>query len=222
MRRQAEGALEGPGEVIPAELGGLGKMPRRDLLVDVLLNELGHLFPLPAGKAAPKALGFQATALKPYELVNQHGAERLGIGRRPLILDLRFQLERGLPDVVVEKEQPRSELDLREPQLRVGERGVGIDLEERAAREHPRILPAVKPVAGGNEAQPATELALGRALEAFHDGLTIFTLGALTCNQHVVGRLHATFEPVETRDFDDVSFDPIPRGVLSTHDIGWV
>jgi len=132
---------------------------------------------------------------------------------------LRLELERGLPDVVVEEEQPRRECDFGESQIRIGKRSLRIDVDKRAAREHPRILPAVKAMAGGNEAQLAAELALRRALETLHHGFAILALGALGGDEHVVGRLHPVFEAVETCDFDGVGADAIPHGAPSAHDV---
>ena len=170
----------------------------------------------------PRKFGvLRAAALEPRELVDQHGSERLGVGGGAGVLHLRLELESGFPDVVVGEEQPRREFDLGELEVGVRERSLRIDVEKGAAREHARILPAVKAVVGGNEAQLAAEFALRRTLEAFHDGFAVFALGPLGCDQHVIGRLDAIFEAVETCDFDGVGPDPVPRGTPSTHDIRW-
>jgi hypothetical protein len=63
--------------------------------------------------------------------VRQHDAERFGILRlhRAAILDERLELESGLPEIAIVKEQARLELDLTEPQRRIGERSARIDVE---------------------------------------------------------------------------------------------
>jgi hypothetical protein len=59
---------------------------------------------------------------------------------RARILDLRLELESGLPEIAIVKEQARLELDLAEPQRGIGERPARIDVEIGCTRQQRCLL----------------------------------------------------------------------------------
>src|SRR6185437_15335285 len=81
-----------------------------------------------------------------HELVRQGDAERVHIDAlgSAWMLELRLELQHGRPNVAVEEEQSRPEVDFGEAEL--GEqRAARVDVEERAAQQAARFLPAVEP-----------------------------------------------------------------------------
>src|SRR4030088_3755722 len=92
---------------------------------------------------------------------------------RARVLDQRLELESGLPEIAIVKEQARLELDLVEPQRRIGERPARIDVEIGCAGQRTRGLPPAEVMAGRNEGQLLREIAQGRPRQAFDKALTV-------------------------------------------------
>src|SRR5882757_1665303 len=117
--RQAEGMLERPGEMVGTEPCQLGEGRERDVVGDTLLDIGRHALLLPGRKAATTdRLAERSATVDLNELVRQRDAERFGVlpVHRARVLDLRLELESGLQEIAIVKEQARLELDLVEPQ----------------------------------------------------------------------------------------------------------
>src|SRR5882672_1086842 len=161
---------ERPGEMVRAQPRQFGEGGERDIVGDTLLDILRHPLLLPARKAATTDLPAESCAtVDANEFVCQHDAERLGVlpGHRVRVLDLRLELERGLPENAIEKEQARLELDLAEPQRGIGERLAGIDVKMGYTRQRARSLPSAEVMPGRDEGQLVREIAEGRPGQAF-------------------------------------------------------
>src|SRR6266404_1735538 len=189
VRRQAEGMLERPGEMVGTEPRQLGEGRERDVVRETLLDIGRHALLLPRRKASPTdgpaESGITADA---SQLVRQHDAERFGVLRVHRVrVDLRLELERDLPEIAIVKEQARLELDLAEPQLGIGERPARIDVEIGCTRQRARLLPSAKVIPGRYEGQFLREIAQGRPGQAFNKGLTVVALRELCSNEQVVG-----------------------------------
>src|ERR1700738_5260434 len=116
--RHAEGALERPGKMVRAQPHEFGKGRERDLGGDMLIDKGGDPLLLPTRKAAttdrPARCSFAVDA---NEFVRQHDAERFGVLplHRAGVVDQRLELESGLPETAIVKEQARLEFNLAEP-----------------------------------------------------------------------------------------------------------
>src|ERR1700704_5708857 len=75
---------------------------------------------------------------------------------RARVLDQRFELESGPPETAIVKEQARLELDLAEPQRRIGERPPRVDVEICCTRQRARFLRSAEVMPGRNEGQVGT------------------------------------------------------------------
>src|ERR1700758_2960133 len=123
MRGHAERTLERAGEMIRTEARQLGQGRKRNIVGDMLLDVGGHSLLLPRRKAATtdRLVEFRVT-VDANELMRQHDAERFGVlpmhGVR--VLDHRLELESGLPEIAIVKEQARLEFDLLKPQRGIG------------------------------------------------------------------------------------------------------
>src|SRR5712664_2173629 len=167
----------------------LGEGRERDVVGHTLLDIGGHPLFLPGRKAATiDRLTECSAAVDANELVRQHDAERLGVlPGRARVIDLRLELESGLPEIAIVKEQARLELDLAEPQRGIDERPARIDVEIGCARQRARFLPSAKSMPGRYEGQLAREIAQGRPWQVLDKGLTVVTLRELCSNEQVVG-----------------------------------
>src|ERR1700751_2922109 len=136
--------------------------PKRNVVGDVLLDLGDHPLLLPGRKAATtdRLVEFRIT-VDANELIRQHDAQRFGVlpMHRVLVLDHRLELESGLPEIAIVKEQPWLEFDLLKPQRGIGERPSRIDVEVGCARQYARHLPSAEVVPGGNESQLVREIA---------------------------------------------------------------
>ena len=191
VRRQAEGLLERPHEMKGAQPHDVGQRGQRNVVREVLLDVLRNLLLLPAGEPASNVLPFGSGAVvETQQLVHHHDAERLGILALidTRILGLRLELGGCLPQVLVEEEQTRLELPFGKTQLGVDQWAAWIDVEVGDARQHPRLLPAEKPVAGGNEAQLPAEIVQGRRRQTFDQCLAVIPLRAFGHDQQMMGR----------------------------------
>jgi hypothetical protein len=98
-RRQAEGLLERPTEIVRAQTDQLGKPGERYLLAKVLIDIGGDDALLPS-RETPSHRSFPAPnpGIEPHQLVRQDDAESLKIGSagRGRTLDQPRQLERRL------------------------------------------------------------------------------------------------------------------------------
>src|SRR6267378_128864 len=165
VRRHAEGTLERAGEMVRAQPRQFGEGGERDVVGDMLLDIGGHPLLLPGRKAATTdRLAERSATVDANELVRQRDAERFGVlpVHRARVLDLRLELESGLPEIAIVKEQARLELDLAEPQRGIGERPARIDAKMGYTRQHARSLPSVEVMPGRDEGQLVREVAQGR------------------------------------------------------------
>src|SRR6266436_2517591 len=197
VRRHAEGTLERAGEMVRAQPRQFGEGGERDVVGDMLLDIGGHPLLLPGRKAATTdRLAERSATVDANELVRQRDAERFGVlpVHRARVLDLRLELESGLPEIAIVKEQARLELDLAEPQRGIGEGPARIDVEIRCARQRARSLPSAEVMPGRYEGQLAREIAQGRPGQAFNKGLTVVALRELRSNEQVVGSPESIFE----------------------------
>src|SRR5882724_2571447 len=205
VRRHAEGMLERPGEMVGTELRQLGEGRERDVVGDTLLDIRRHLVLLPGRKAATTDWPADcAVTIEANELMRQHDAEGFGVLRlhRARILDQRLQLESGLPEISIVKEQARLELDLDEPQRGIGERPARIDVEIGCTRQRARSLPSAEVMPGRNEGQLVSEIAQGRPGQAFNKGLTIVALRELCSDEQMAASLESIFERRVLHDLD--------------------
>src|ERR1700752_3515102 len=101
------------------------------------------------------------------------------------VLDHRLELESGLPEIAIVKEQARLEFDLVKPQRGIGERPARIDVEVGCTRQYARPLPSAEVVPGGNESQLVREIAQGRPRQAFNKGFPVIALGDFCRNEQV-------------------------------------
>src|SRR6202012_2240981 len=99
------------------------------------------------------------------------------------VLDHRLELESGLPEIVIVKEQARLEFDLLKPPRGIGERPARINFEGGWTRPCAGSLPSAEVVPGGNESQFVREIAQGRPRQAFNKGLTVVALGNFCRNE---------------------------------------
>src|SRR3979411_616830 len=172
--------------MVRAQSRQLGEVRERNVVGDTFLYILRHSFLLPARKTAaadrPAACSVTVDA---NEFVRQHDAKRLSVlpVHRARIIDLRLELESGLPEIAIVKEQARLELDLAEPERGIGERTARIDVEIGCTPRRARALGSVEIVPGRNEGQRLREIAQGRPRQAFDKGLTVVALPALRGNE---------------------------------------
>src|SRR3979490_2515438 len=113
---------------------------------------------------------------------------------RARVLDQRFEMESGPPKTAIVKEQAGLELDLAEPQRRIGERPARIDVEPGCARQRARSVPSAEVMPGRNEGQLVREIAQGRAGQAFIKGLTVVALREFRSNEQMAGSRESIFE----------------------------
>src|SRR5882757_5049713 len=183
--------------MVRAQLRQLGKGRKRDVVGDVLLDIGGHPLLLPGRKAATTdRLAERSATVYANELVRQRDAERFGVlpVHRARVLDLRLELESGLPEVAIVKEQARLELDLAEPQRGIGERSARIDIEKGYTRQHARSRPCAEFMPGRNEAQLVREIPQGRPGQAFNKRLAVVALPALYNNEQMAGSSESIFQ----------------------------
>ena len=76
------------------------------------------------------------------------------------MFQLRLELQGGCPKIRIEKEQPWPEVDLSKAQFGQ-QRTPRVDIEEGAAQQAARFLPAIEPVARRNESHLPIPLATG-------------------------------------------------------------
>src|SRR5215469_8157634 len=128
------------------------------------VDVLGQFLLLPGGQpSAQLRVGDRTAVIHANELVRQGDAERVHIDAlgSAWMLELRLELQRGRPNVAVEEEQSWTEIDVGEAEL--GEqRAARVDVEERAAQQAARLLPAVEAVASRHERHLAIPLAAAR------------------------------------------------------------
>src|SRR5258705_10354187 len=119
VRRYAKGALERAAEMVRAQPYQLGHGRERDVVGDMLLDIGRHTLLLPMREAAtadgPAAC---CVTVDPYEFVRQRDTERFGVlpGHRARGFDQRLELEGGIPERTIVKEQARLEPELPQPQ----------------------------------------------------------------------------------------------------------
>src|SRR5215469_15744063 len=132
------------------------------------VDVLGQFLLLPGGQpSAQLRVGDRTAVIHANELVRQGDAERVHIDAlgSAWMLELRLELQRGRPNVAVEEEQSGPEVDLGKAEL--GEqRAGGIYIDERAAQQAARFLPAVEAAARRDERHLAIPLAAARPRQA--------------------------------------------------------
>src|SRR5712691_10232479 len=122
--RHSEGLLERPAKMVRAQSRQFGEGRERDVVGDMLLDIGGHPLLLPARKAAATGTPAECSVtIDTNEFMRQRDAKHFAIlpGHRVRVLNQRLQLESGLPEIAIEKEQSRLEFDLLEPQRGIGE-----------------------------------------------------------------------------------------------------
>src|ERR1700682_496944 len=185
--------------MVRAQPRQLGEGSERDVVGNMLLDIGGHALLLPARKAAtadrPAACSATVDA---NEFVRQHHSERFGVlpGHRARVLDLRLDLESGLPEIAIVKEQARLELDLAEPQRGIGERPAWIDVEISRTRQRARSLRSVEIMSSRNEGQLVRKIAQGRPGQPFNKGLSVVALRELGHNEQLAGSAESIFERI--------------------------
>src|SRR5206468_7082283 len=125
------------------------------------------------------------------------------------------------PQVLVEEEKTRLELDFGKTQLGVDQRPTRIDIEISDPRQHPWLLPAEKPMAGRNEAQFAAEVPQGRRRQTFDQRFPVIARGAFTHDQQVMRRPDSVFERLVPDDLNGVRPDSVPCRDVTTCDVRW-
>src|SRR6266853_1111955 len=224
VRRHAEGMLERPGEMVGTEPRQLGEGRERDVVGDTLLDIRRHPVLLPGRKAATTDRpAVSSLTVDANELMRQHDAKGFGVLRlhRARILDQRLQLESGLPEISIVKEQARLELDLDEPQRGIGERPARIDVEIGCTRQRARSLPSAKVMPGRNEGQLVSEIAQGRPGQAFNKGLTIVALRELCSNEQMAASLESIFERRVPRDLNRFHVQARPGLGMASDYLRW-
>src|SRR6516164_5236662 len=208
--------------MIRAQSCDVSQCRQRDIVRKMFLDVLRHFLLLPAGQAAAnRPLGEAGTVVETQKLVHEHDAQRLYVLLLPRawIDRLRFELERGLPQVVVEEEEPWRELAFGETQRGVDQRSAWIDVEIGDACQLARLVPGGEPVTGGNEAQCPAELLERGARQSLHQRLAVVPLGALAHDQQMARCPEAGLERLTPDDFDGVGPDSIPCRDLTARDI---
>src|SRR5882762_9697233 len=105
--------------MVRAQPRQFGEGRERDVVGHTFLDIGGHPLLLPGRKAATiDRLAACSATVDANELVRQRDAERFGVlpVHRARVLDLQLELESGLQEIAIVKEQARLELDLVEPQ----------------------------------------------------------------------------------------------------------
>src|SRR5882762_5715773 len=223
VRRHAEGTLERAGEMVRAQPRQFGEGGERDVVGDMLLDIGGHPLLLPGRKAATTdRLAERSATVDANELVRQRDAERFGVlpVHRARVLDLRLELESGLPECAIVKEQARLELDLAEPQCRIGERSARINIEIGRMRQRARPLRTLKIMPRGNEGQLVGEIAQGRPRQAFNKSLTVVALRELCRDEQMAGSAESIFEWLVPHDLDGLHNQARPCRGMASDDLG--
>src|ERR1700676_25131 len=165
VRRHFEGTLKRPREMVRAQPRQLGQGRERDVVGDMRFDVVGHPLLLPTRKATVIDRPVRCRiAVDTNQLMRQQDTEGFGVlpMRRPRVLDLRLELESGLPEIAIIEEQPRLEFDLAKPQVGIGKRPARINVEIGYARQRARPLRPLKDMPGRNEGQLLREIAQGR------------------------------------------------------------
>src|SRR6202022_4358486 len=224
VRRHAEGALERPGEMVRAQPRQLGEGREGNIVGDILLDIGGHPLLLPARKAAKADRAAKCTlTVDANEFVRQRDAERFGVLplHRARVLDQRLELESGLPETAIVKEQARLEFDLAEPQRGIGERPARIDVEIGCTRQRARSLRSAEIMPGRNEGQLLREIAQGRPGQAFNKGLTVVALRELCSNEQMAGSPESIFERRAPRDLNRFHVQARPGLGMASDYLRW-
>src|SRR5258708_38776154 len=100
-------------------------------------------------------------------------------------------------------------------------RSARIDVEISDARQHPRFLPAEKPVTGGYEAQLAAEITQRRFRQALKQRLAVVPLLALAHDEHVTWRLESTFVRPTSYGFPGVGLGSTHPPQMPTWHVRW-
>src|SRR5882757_2372272 len=199
-----------------------GEGGERDVVGDMLLDISGHPLLLPARKAATiDRLAACSTTVDANQLVHQRDAERFGVlpVHRARVLDLRLQLESGLQEIAIVKEQARLELDLVEPQRGIGERPARIDVEPGCTRQRARSVPSADVMPGRDEGQLVREIAQGRPGQACNKGFTVVALPELWSNEQMAGRPETIFEWRVPHDLDRLHVQARPSCGMAPDDL---
>src|ERR1700675_4198699 len=185
----------------------------------MFLNIGGHPLLLPGRKATTIGrLAACSATVDANEFVRQHDAKRPGgwPRHRARVLYLRLELESGLPEIAIVKEQARLELDLAEPQRGIGERPARIYVEPGCTRQRARSLPSAEVMPGRNEGQLVCAIAQGRSGQPFNKGLTVVALPELCSNEQMAGSPETIFEWRMPHDLDRFHVQARPgRGMAS-------
>ena len=112
MRRRAEGLRKGARKMIEAQIDKFCESRQRNFLREMLFDEFDHPFLLPCWQtAASRSRRGGCRSFQSEELVHQHEAQGIRIFAAPRIgiPDFRLELERGVPDGLIEEKQARAD-----------------------------------------------------------------------------------------------------------------
>src|SRR5437016_169206 len=90
-----------------------------------------------------------------------------------------LQLESGLPDVPIEKEEARPQFGFGKAKLGLQQRARRVDVEESDARQGARPLPTVEPASRGYKGHLAVPRAKMRPRQPVDKRLAVVPFGAL-------------------------------------------
>src|SRR5262245_1045335 len=133
------------------------------------------------------------------------------------MLELRLELQHGRPNVAVEEEQSRPEVDFGKAEL--GEqRAARVDVEERAAQQAARFLPAVEPAPHGDKRHLVIPFAAVRSRQPVEQCFAVVALGTLGRDEKVPWSLEFVVERLMPNDIDLLGSDQPPIGAVALGD----
>src|SRR5258708_23932613 len=134
--------------------------------------------------------------------------------------DLGFELERRIPNGLIEEEQARPDRAASITGLRIGQRILKVDIEVGDACKYSRRLPPMEPMPGRHQAELAVELAQRRFRQAFDQRLAILPFCPFVGDQQMTPSLKAVFESLAPGNLYDICLYDAPFRQSATRDIG--
>src|SRR5450755_1015674 len=154
--------------------------------------------------------------------MHQHEAKGLGILTACWvgIADLGFELERGVPNRLIEEEQARPDRAAGVTGFWIEQRVLKVDIGVGDARKHARRLPSIEPVPGRHQAELAVELAQCRSRQAVDQRLAVLPFCSFVGNKQMASGLKAVFEGLAPGNFYDIRLYDTPIRQSAERDIG--
>src|SRR5258708_32394293 len=134
--------------------------------------------------------------------------------------DLGFELERRIPNGLIEEEQARPDRAASITGLRIGQRILKVDIEVGDACKYSRRLPPMEPMPGRHQAELAVELAQRRFRQAFDQRLAILPFCPVVADQQMTPSFKAVFESLAPGNLYDICLYDAPFRQSATRDIG--